>query len=73
MMLSETEMEKFEILLEVMDMSDFKTDKLVGSFSIGLATLYKSMDHQFHNQWLPLSNPNSFGNSEASVILCSNH
>lgn len=55
-----------------MDMNDFHANKIIGSFSIGLSTLYKSMDHQFHNQWLPLSNPKAFGNKEPTVSEYSN-
>lgn len=55
--LSETELEKFEILIEIFDLSAFTSNTLVGSYSVGLSTLYKSMNHEFYNTWLPLSNP----------------
>ena len=62
--LSETELKKFEILLEVMDMNDFTLNRLVGSASINLATLYQSMSHEIYQQWLVLSDPYDFNNEE---------
>lgn len=54
-------MEKFEILVEVLSLSSFWGNTLIGTFSIGLATLYKSMNHQFRNTWLTLTDPNEEG------------
>jgi hypothetical protein len=68
--LSDTELKKFEILLEVLDMSDFKLNKLVGSESINLNTLYQSMDHELYQQWLTLTNPNdNMAGDEATGFL----
>ena len=57
-------MEKFEILIEVLDLSSFLGNTLIGSFSIGLATLYKSMNHEFYNTWLTLSIPEDQGSDQ---------
>jgi hypothetical protein len=54
-------MEKFEILVEMLSLSSFFGNTAIGSFSIGLATLYKSMNHQFRNTWLTLTDPNEAG------------
>lgn len=57
-MLSDQELDKFEILIEVMNLSSFVGNSLIGSASIGLATLYKSMNHEFYQTWLHLTIPN---------------
>ncbi len=37
---------------------------MIGSFSIGLATLYKSKNHEFFKTWLTLTDPNDQNNDQ---------
>ena len=55
--INDIEFEKFEILIEVIDMNKFATNSLIGHYSIGLATLYRSSNHELYNTWLALTNP----------------
>lgn len=50
-------------------MNDFTLNKLIGSASINLATLYKSMSHEIYQQWLVLSNPYDYTNEETETGL----
>ena len=65
--LNQAELEKFEILLEVFDTRDFLWNKLIGSKSIGLSTLYKSMHHTYQNEWLKLEDPNMRSDDQGKV------
>ena len=55
--MSDVEFEKFEILIEVWDMNKFEANSLIGGYSIGLATLYRSSFHEIYNTWLVLCHP----------------
>ena len=57
--INDMEFEKFEILLEVIDMNKFTTNSLIGRYSVGLATLYRSSNHELYNTWLVLTHPES--------------
>lgn len=45
----------------MLSLSSFFANTLIGTFSIGLATLYKSMNHEFYMKWLTLTDPNEQG------------
>ena len=45
----------------MLSLSSFFSNTLIGTFSIGLATLYKSMNHEFYLKWLTLTDPNDQG------------
>ena len=55
--INDIEFEKFEILIEVIDMNKFQTNSLIGLYSIGLATLYRSSNRELYNTWLALMHP----------------
>ena len=55
-MLSDVELQTFELTIEVHDYNNFMSNELVGSYSIGLSTLHKSSCHEFFNVWLTLMN-----------------
>lgn len=55
--MTDIEFENFEILLEAYDYNDFSTNKLIGLYSIGMSTLYRSPKHEFFNHWVPLNHP----------------
>lgn len=56
-MLSDIEMETFELLIEVLDHNDFLANALIGSVAIGLGTMHRNMNHEFHKIWLSLVSP----------------
>lgn len=55
--LTEQELEQQEILLECFDLNEFATNTLIGSHSIGLASLYRNNNHEYYYQWLHLLHP----------------
>ena len=59
-----------EILFEVFDMNDFTLNPLIGAHSIGLATLYRNMNHEFHNSWLPLESPKNTETQGYLLVSC---
>ena len=56
LMLTDVELQTFELTIEVHDYNNFMSNELVGSYSIGLSTLHKSSCHEFFNVWLTLMN-----------------
>jgi hypothetical protein len=56
-MLNERELESFEILFECMNYNEFTRNDLIGSASIGLASLYRNSGHELYNKWLDLTHP----------------
>lgn len=55
--MTDNELENNEILIEVLDYNDFGANILIGLYSIGLSTLFKSVNHEFFMNWLPLMHP----------------
>jgi hypothetical protein len=66
-MMNHIEVENFEILIECIDLNEFTTNSLIGSFSIGLATLYKKSNHEIFNSWVMLTHPDH--EAEAQVLF----
>jgi C2 domain len=71
--LSETDLQKMEILLEIYSKNEFLLNDLIGSTSIGLGTLYKNMNHEFYNIWLPITFPDQKNRSKCIGRRRSNH
>jgi hypothetical protein len=55
--MNERELESFEIIFECYNYNDFASNDLIGSYIVGLSTLYRNSGHEFYNKWLPLSHP----------------
>jgi hypothetical protein len=68
--LSDVDLENFEILIEVLDFNQFSSNKMIGAYSIGLGTLYRSMNHEICAKWLTLSNP-ALGKEPTGYLLIS--
>jgi hypothetical protein len=68
--LADVELESMELRLEIYDHKEFAQNVLIGSHSIGLATLYRNMNHEFYNQWLKILHPDS-GPEATGYILVS--
>ena len=52
--MNELEKEQWEIKIEAWAYSGFVKNSLIGSSSIGLATLYSRAGHELYQTWLPL-------------------
>jgi len=50
-------MEKAELIFEVFDYNTWKWNTLIGTYSIGLSTMYRHCNHEFHKVWLRLFDP----------------
>lgn len=66
--MNQYELESFELILEVFDYNTVSANELIGSCSIGLSTLYRNLNHEFHRVWLALMNP-SVPNNEIQGYL----
>jgi hypothetical protein len=55
--LNNNELENNEILLEVLDFNEFGANLLIGLYSIGLSTLFRNVNSEIFNTWLPLIHP----------------
>ncbi len=54
--MNDYELETFELIVEVYDENTVMSNKLIGKQSVGLSTLYRSLNHEFHRIWLTLYN-----------------
>lgn len=52
--MNQYELETFEMTIEMFDHNDVFTNELIGSYSIGLSTLYNFMDHEIYRNWIGL-------------------
>jgi hypothetical protein len=68
--LADIELESMELRLEVYSHNEFAQNDIIGSYAIGLATLYRNMNHEFYNQWLKLKHPDK-GSDVMGYILVS--
>lgn len=57
LMLSDQDFQTGELMVEMYSKNRFFGNSLIGSYSIGLSTLYKNANHEYFNVWLSLSNP----------------
>lgn len=48
------ELEMFEMILEVYSFAGFQGNTLIGEYSIGLSTLFRSPNHEIYKQWVRL-------------------
>lgn len=69
LMMNQYELETFELIFEVFDYNAMLKNDLIGQFSVGLSTMYKSLNHEFYRQWLTLNNPDLPNNSDIQGYL----
>ncbi len=55
--LSKADLQKGELTIEVWSKNNFFSNSLIGTYAIGLYTLYKNANHEFYNCWLTLTSP----------------
>ena len=56
-MLTNVELETFEMKVEVYNWNAFLSNDLIGGYSIGLSTLHRNNNHEFFNEWITLLHP----------------
>ena len=66
--LSKLEIQKSELTIEIWSKNNFFGNSLIGTYAIGLFTLYKNANHEFYNCWLTLTNPD-FPNEAQGYLL----
>lgn len=54
-MMNKYELESYELIFEAYDYNSFYSNDLLGSYSIGLSTMYRHANHEFYKVWLRLS------------------
>ena len=57
--LNKFELESLELNLEVYDQLSWWTNQMIGGYSIGLSTMYRSPNSDIYKKWLRLSLPDS--------------
>ena len=66
--LTDNELETWELKIECVDFNMFMTNVLIGSFSIGLATLNRNSNHEFYNTWITLLHTD-YGSTPRGYLL----
>jgi len=67
--MNQYELETFELIFEVYDYNPVFSNVLIGQHSVGLSTLYRNLNHEFHRVWLTLFNPDLQNNHEIQGYL----
>ena len=57
LLLNKYELETFELNLQVFDQHSWFTNSEIGSYSIGLSTMYRFPSSEIYKKWLRLSKP----------------
>lgn len=65
---TDSELESWELKIECMDFNMFMTNDLIGSFSVGLATLNRNSNHEFYNTWITLLH-SDYGSTPRGYLL----
>ena len=52
-------LETMEMIIKVKQNQAFRTDYDIGSYSIGLSTLYRKENRELYKTWLQISDPKS--------------
>ncbi|CAG9335811.1 unnamed protein product [Blepharisma stoltei] len=68
LMLTDMELETWELKIECLNHNQFLKNSLVGSFSFGLATLHRNSNHEFYGMWITLLHPDH-GSSPRGYVL----
>lgn len=56
--MNQYELETFELILELYDHNPIRVNELIGQYSIGLSSLYRSLNHEFYKVWVGVFHPN---------------
>ena len=55
--MNEYELESFELNFHLYDHNNILANELIGSYSVGLSTVYRHANHEFYKVWLRLVDP----------------
>lgn len=55
--MNEFELETLEMIIELYDHNALVLNELIGHYSIGLSTMHRNTDHEFHRKWIGLFSP----------------
>jgi hypothetical protein len=69
LMMNQYELETFEIIIEAFDHNPIYSNEKIGSYSIGLSTLYRSLNHEFYKQWLTLYNHPDYPDCQGYILV----
>jgi Ca2+-dependent lipid-binding protein len=68
LLLNKVELQKAELSFEVWSKNNFLGNSLIGTYAVGLFTLYRNANHEFYNVWLTLTCP-EFPNDAQGYLL----
>jgi C2 domain len=66
--LTDAELESWELKIDCINFNAFIMNKLIGGYSIGLATLNRNSNHEFYNTWITLLHPD-YGSIPRGYLL----
>ena len=69
LMMNEYELESFELIFHLFDHNDILANEFIGSHSVGLSTVYRHANHEFHKVWLRLVDPQSASPCQSAGFL----
>lgn len=59
LMMNQYELESFELNYHLYDHNDIMANELIGTYSMGLSSIYRHANHEFHKVWLRLVDPSN--------------
>lgn len=67
--MNQYELESFELNFNLYDYNVILKNELIGTYSVGLSTVYRHANHEFFKVWLRLIDPNSPNPTECQGYL----
>lgn len=67
--MNQGELETFELIFQLCDYNDFASNQIIGVYSMGLSTIYRHANHEFHKVWLRLVDPNDLNPTACTGYL----
>ena len=67
--MNQYELETFELILELYDHNAIFQNELIGQYSIGLSTLYRSLNHEFYKTWIGVFNPDEPNRVQGYLLI----
>ena len=57
--MNEYELETLELIIELYDHNPIRLNEMIGHYSIGLSTLHRALNHEFHRTWIGVFHPDA--------------
>ena len=67
--MNQYELETFEMNIDLYDHNALLTNELIGSYSIGLSTLYRNTNHEFYKKWVTIWNKDNPNKKQGYLLL----